>query len=201
MVSLSNPALHALVTRRSVKLLRPPAPSAQELEQIFQAAVCAPDHGALRPWRFVVIRGQAISDLTRIAIEKIRSSGDPRMTPEKEKSIRAWTASVPLFIGLAQKIYHDHHKVPDQEQLLSTAAAAMNILNAAHMLGYGAFWSTGLGTYLTQVQELLGLDPLDYRFIGYLAIGTPVTAVAPAERPDFRQFVTEWTGVSTSFSA
>jgi hypothetical protein len=53
-----------------------------------------------------------------------------------------------------------------------------------------------LGTYLAQVQEVLGLDPLDYRFLGYLAIGTPASAVSPAERPDFRQFVTEWRGVS-----
>jgi nitroreductase len=197
MAFMTHTALQALLTRRSIKLLRAPAPKAHELEQILKAAVCAPDHGALRPWRFVLIRDRAISHLTDSVIDRMKRRQDPRMTPEKEKSVRAWTEKVPLFIGVAHKIYYDHHKVPEQEQLLSTGAAAMNILNAAHMLGYGAFWSTGLGTYLTEIQEVLGLDPLDYRFVGYLAIGTPECAVLPAERPDFRSFVTEWPGISS----
>ena len=62
------------------------------------------------------------------------------------------------------------------------------------MLGYGAFWSTGIGTYVEDVQAALGLDSLDYRFLGFLAIGTPASAVPPANRPDYREFVTEWTG-------
>ena len=93
-------------------------------------------------------------------------------------------AAVPLFIAVAQKIAHDNTKIPEQEQLLATGAAAMNLLNAVHMLGYGAFWSTGMGTYVEDVQNALGLDSLDYRFLGYLAVGTPACAVPQATRPD-----------------
>ena len=146
----------------------------------------APDHGALRPWRFVLIRGEAIGKLADVAIGAVKRSGDPRMTPEKEKSVREWMAAVPLFIAVAQKIAHDNTKIPEQEQLLATGAAAMNLLNAVHMLGYGAFWSTGMGTYVEDVQNALGLDSLDYRFLGYLAVGTPACAVPQATRPDFR---------------
>lgn len=178
-----------------MKFLRAPAPRPEELEQMFQAAMAAPDHGALRPWRFKIIRGQAIGLLADMAIDAVKRSGDKRMTPEKEKSVREWMAGVPVFVAVAQKIAHDNTKIPEQEQLLATGASVMNILNAAHMLGYGAFWSTGLGTYVEEVQEALGFDPLDYRFLGYLAIGTPACAVPPAQRPDFREFVSEWTGV------
>ncbi len=186
--------LHALNTRRSFKFLRAPAPKPEELEQILQAAMSAPDHGALRPWRFVVIQGEAIGKLADLALDAVKRSGDPRMTPEKEKSVREWMAGVPLFIAVAQKIAHDNTKIPEQEQLLATGAATMNLLNAVHMLGYGAFWSTGIGTYVEDVQNALGLDALDYRFLGFLAIGTPACAVPPANRPDYREFVTEWTG-------
>ncbi|WP_258128497.1 nitroreductase family protein [Achromobacter anxifer] len=186
--------LHALNTRRSFKFLRAPAPKPEELEQILQAAMSAPDHGALRPWRFVVIRGEAIGKLADLALDAVKRSGDPRMTPEKEKSVREWMAGVPLFIAVAQKIAHDNTKIPEQEQLLATGAATMNLLNAVHMLGYGAFWSTGIGTYVEDVQNALGLDALDYRFLGFLAIGTPACAVPPANRPDYREFVSEWTG-------
>ena len=149
--------MHALTSRRSVKFLRAPAPKQDELEQILQAAMSAPDHGALRPWRFVLIRGEAIGKLADVAIGAVKRSGDPRMTPEKEKSVREWMAAVLLFIAVAQKIAHDNTKIPEQEQLLATGAAAMNLLNAVHMLGYGAFWSTGMGTYVEDVQNALGL--------------------------------------------
>lgn len=177
-----------------MKFLRAPAPKQEELDQILQSAMSAPDHGKLRPWRFVLIRGAAIGRLADRALDAVKRSGDPRMTPEKEKSVRQWMSEVPLFVGLAQKIDHDNPKVPEQEQLLATGASVMNILNAVHMLGYGAFWSTGMGTYLEEVQETLGLDALDYRFLGFLAIGTPACAVPEADRPDYREFVTEWTG-------
>ena len=121
----------------------------------------------------MLIRGEAIGKLADVAIGAVKRSGDPRMTPEKEKSVREWMAAVPLFIAVAQKIAHDNTKIPEQEQLLATGAAAMNLLNAVHMLGYGAFWSTGMGTYVEDVQNALGLDSLDYRFLGYLAVGTP----------------------------
>jgi nitroreductase len=193
--TITTTPIHALHTRRSMKFLRAPAPRPEELEQMLQAAMSAPDHGALRPWRFKLIRGQAIGRLADMAIDAVKCSGDKRMTPEKEKSVREWMAGVPLFVALAQKIDHDNPKIPEQEQLLATGASVMNILNAAHMLGYGAFWSTGLGTYVEEVQESLGFDPLEYRFLGYLAIGTPACAVPVAHRPDFRDFVSEWTGV------
>jgi nitroreductase len=178
-----------------MKFLRGPAPRPEEVDQMLQAAMSAPDHGALRPWRFLLIRGEAIARLADVAIDAVKRSGDKRMTPEKEKSVREWMAGVPLFIAVAQKIAHDNTKIPEQEQLLATGAAVMNILNAAHMMGYGAFWSTGLGTYVEEVQEALGFDALDYRFLGYLAIGTPACAVPVVQRPDYREFTSEWTGV------
>lgn len=188
--------LHALATRRSVKFLRAPGPKPQELDQILQSAMSAPDHGALRPWRFVLIRDEAIARLADLAIAAVKNSGDKRMTPEKEKSVREWMAGVPLFIGLAYRVDHDNPKVPEQEQILATGGAIMNILNAVHMLGYGAFWSSGLGTYVEEVQQALGLDALDYRFLGFLAVGTPACAVPQAQRPDYHEFVTEWTGLA-----
>lgn len=189
-------ALDALLSRRSTKLLRAPAPNEDELARILQAGMCAPDHGALRPWRYVLIRGEAIGRLADMALGAVKRSGDKRMTPEKEKSVREWLAAVPLVIAVAQKIEHDNPKIPEQEQLLATGASVMNVLNAVHMLGYAAFWSTGLGTYVEEVQESLGLDALDYRFLGFVAVGTLAVELPPLRRPDYREFVTEWTGVA-----
>jgi len=186
--------IDALLARRSMKLVRGPAPKAEELDLILQAAMRAPDHGALRPWRFALIRGDAIARFTELALATIKQSASVTITPEKEKATRAWLAQVPLLVAMAYQIDHDNPKVPEQEQTLSMGCAVMNMLNATAMLGYAAFWSTGLGCYLEDVQQALGFDPLDYRFVGYLAIGTPACALPAAVRPEPAQFVWEWTG-------
>ncbi|SHI21679.1 nitroreductase family protein [Pollutimonas bauzanensis] len=182
-----------LLTRRSSKFVQAPGPDESQLAQILQAAMSAPDHGRLQPWRFALIRGQGIARLADLAISGIKAAGLP-LAPEKEANTRRWLDRVPLLIAIACKLDHANTKIPEQERMLAVGAAVMNMLNAAHMLGYGAFWSTGLGSYVDEVTEALGFDALDYRFMGYLAIGTPVQAPGPAQRPDFHQFVTEWTG-------
>src|ERR1043166_2926767 len=52
-------AIDALTQRVSGTGLVDPAPDELELHTILSAAVRAPDHGRLRPWRFVVLRGEA----------------------------------------------------------------------------------------------------------------------------------------------
>ncbi|MGB3291134.1 MAG: nitroreductase [Burkholderiaceae bacterium] len=187
-------AIDYLLSRRSAKFVRAPGPSEEELARILQAAMSAPDHGQLRPWRFALIRGQALGRLADMAMDAIKSAGRPP-TPEKEASNRRWLAQVPLLIAVACRLDHANTKIPEHERMLATGAAVANILNAAHMLGYTAFWSTGLGTYVDGVGEALGFDGLDYRFMGFVSIGTLIDAPPARERPDYRQFVTEWQGV------
>ncbi|HEY9278664.1 MAG TPA: nitroreductase [Eoetvoesiella sp.] len=183
-----------LLSRRSVKFVKAPGPTEEQLSLILQSAMSAPDHGKLRPWRFSLIRGEAIGRLTDLALNATKEAGLP-LTAEKEASTRRWLAQVPLLISIACRIDHSNTKIPENERLLATGAAVTNMLNAAHMLGYGAYWSTGLATYIDEVNEALGFDGLDYRFMGYLAIGTPIQDAGAPERPDYHSFVTEWTGV------
>ena len=93
-------SLADLLSRRSQKMVRAPAPDATQLRQILEAAVRAPDHSSLRAWRFALVEQQDIAALTDIAIEASRRSG-MQIKPEKEKNMRAWLSQVPLLIGLA----------------------------------------------------------------------------------------------------
>lgn len=190
---MSVAPLDYLLSRRSVKFVQAPGPSEEELGRILQSAMSAPDHGRLQPWRFCLIRGEAIARLADMTIDAIKSAGVP-FPAEKEASNRRWLGKVPLIIAVACKLDHSNTKIPEHERMLATGSAVTNILNATHMLGYAAYWSTGLGTYLDIVGETLGFDSLDYRFMGFISVGTPINALPPAERPDYRQFVSEWTG-------
>ena len=179
-----------LLSRRSVKFVQAPGPTDMQLDLILQAALCAPDHGAIRPWRFVLVRGADVPALVDIGVQAGIEAGQPLPQPKVDNA-RKWLSQVPLVIALGCRP-DPAGRIPEHESLLSVGAAVMNMLNAAHALGLGAFWSTGMGTYLDGVGEALGFDPLDERFMGYLAIGTPIDAPRPADRPDWRDHVSEW---------
>ncbi len=182
-----------LLSRRSVKFVQEPGPSSEELARILQSAMSAPDHGRLQPWRFKLIRGAAVGRLADMVFAKLDEAG-MQMPPPKADTTRRWLSKVPLIIAVACKLDHANTKIPETERMLATGAAVTNILNAVHMFGYAAFWSTGLGTYVDEVGEALGFDALDYRFMGYIAIGTPIEPGQAPQRPDYHQFVSEWDG-------
>jgi nitroreductase len=74
------------------------------------------------------------------------------------------------------------------------AAAAMNMLNALHLLGYGGFWATGANVRDERVRRALGFGATD-RMIGFLYVGTPAQASHPPQRPPRQAHVREWTGL------
>jgi len=174
-----------------VKLLGEPGPGDAELRVIFEAAVRAPDHGKLRPWRFFVVRGEARHRLSELFVAGVkRREPDPteaQIDKEREKPLRA-----PVTIAVVAKTLIGH-KVPEIEQALSAGAAAMNILNAIHELGFGAKWVTGANCYDAEFKREFGLDTTD-QLIGFIQVGTPSGKTAPAERPDPGEFVVEWGG-------
>ena len=184
-----------LLSRVSVKTLGDPGPDDATLRLIFEAAVCAPDHGRLRPWRFFVVRGEArerLSELFETAARR-RNPSIPGAQLEKErgKPLRA-----PVTVVVVAKIVPGH-KIPEIEQVLSAAAAAMNILNAVHALGFGAQWVTGENCYDPGFREAMGLDETD-RLIGFIHAGTPVGNLPPMDRPDPDEFVIDWPQKSSS---
>ena len=181
--------LDHLLARRSVGLLQEPAPQGADIDLILQAGLRAPDHGRLRPWRFVTIRGEA-----RIAFGECLAAAAAKRDPEAATALgeraRAWVRRTPLLIAVGVVVKDG--KIPESEQVLSAGAAAMNMLNAAHLLGYGAMWVTGANTYDANVNALLGFKAPS-RLIGFLTLGTPAPAPTLAlPRPELSAHVADW---------
>ncbi|HUH40299.1 MAG TPA: nitroreductase [Castellaniella sp.] len=187
---MSHDFFDTLLSRRSAKFVQAPGPNDKQLDLILRAAMCAPDHGAVRPWRFALVRGADVPVLVDIAVRAGEAAGKP-IPEHKVANSRKWLSRVPLVIAIASARDHEG-RIPDHERMLATGAAVGNMLNAAHALGLGAFWSTGLGTYLDGVGEALGFDALDYAFMGFLSVGTPIDPVEAIQRPDYRDFVSDW---------
>jgi nitroreductase len=184
--------LDVLMTRQSIGNPCEPAPSDEDLDRIFDLALRAPDHGRLRPWRFVVIRGDARKTYAEFLVAALKRR-DPNAPEAAAQRIRERILGVPLVIAVGAKINTDG-KIPEIEQLLSTGAASMNILNAAHALGYAAKWVTGDNAYDRSVNEGLGFTGAD-RIVGFVFLGSkPKGPVPPSNRPSRGDLVREWTG-------
>ena len=183
-------ALDQLLCRRSAGLLQEPAPEGADLDLILDAGLRAPDHGRLRPWRFVIIRGDARLAYGEELAEAV-ALRDPANAATLAERYRAWVRRTPMLIAVGAVVKPGN--IPEIEQLLAAGAAAMNMLNALHLLGYGGMWVTGPNTYDPTVNALLGFEA-PARLVGFLTAGTPVPSTAPvAARPDRAAHVTEWT--------
>ena len=183
-----------LKTRASTpwRELGEPGPSEPELRDFLEAAVAGPDHGAVRPWRFIVVRGDAraaLGELFTRALFKRKPDAD-EATIEKD---RDRMRRVPLMIAVVARINPNHPKVPPSEQIVSAGLAAHAILLAAQAKGYGGVMLTGDHAYDPEVKKGLGLKESD-EIIAFIYIGTAQQEQRAKKRPDPAKFTAEWTG-------
>jgi nitroreductase len=189
----SSGAMDMLLSRASAQALQHPAPDAADLDAILAAGLRAPDHGRLRPWRFIIISGDDRAAFAEIAIAALRARQPD--APESEATrMRGKLLTPPLIVALGVHIVASE-KIPEIEQMMAVGAAAMNMLNAAHALGYGGKWVTGPNAYDPAVARALGLAPPD-RLAGFLYLGTPAGADLPLTRPSVAAHRLDWHGTA-----
>jgi nitroreductase len=182
-------ALEALTARTSPLELGEPAPDQAAERRLIEAALRAPDHGRLRPWRFLSVRGDGrkrLGDVLALALQRRNPQAGPELLErERLKPLRA-----PLILIVAARIT-SNPKIPAVEQLLSAGAAAQNIMIACHALGFGAMWKTGDPAYDVSIKEALGLRVSD-EIVGFLYIGTPKSMPAPPPSLNIGDFAESW---------
>jgi len=182
-------AIDALLQRRSAKALTAPAPDESALDLILASAAAAPDHGRLRPWRFIVIQADGLTRFGDLLAEYLRrthpGSSEETLQRERQKAFRA-----PMILVVAA-IAAPGIKIPVIEQVLSAAAAAQNVMLAAHALGFNSMWKTGGPAYDDQVKVALGLEAKD-AIVGFMYLGTDASKPDTTPRPAWRDLVRHW---------
>jgi nitroreductase len=194
MLGDASNTIETLLSRRSVPALqlREPGPSREQIDTAIDAALRAPDHGALKPWRFVLIQGAARARLSELLVRRMQQR-EPATPPGKLEKARNMPLSAPLIIAVGAHLRQDH-KVPEVEQLLATGAGVMNLLNAFHAQGYGAIWLTGGNAYDPEVAAALGFDAKE-RCLGFVYVGSVPAQDSLAPRIVGRDaFVRDWSG-------
>lgn len=188
----SSPLLEGLLARASVppRQLRDPAPGPEAMDRAVAAALRAPDHGGLRPWRFVCIRGEARVALGRILADSL-ASREPETPPARLEIERGKPLRAPLVIAAGAAIRHDRPGVPAWEQEAAAAAGTMNLLNALEAMGFGACWLSSGALRDPAVKRHLGFAETD-ALLGWIYVGTPEADRPRPTRPEPGSFWRDW---------
>ena len=186
--------LSALLNRRSISRLKEPGPTLEQLDTIIRAGASAPDHGRLKPWRFVIFQGEArfrfgelLAESLKLRIERQGlTASESQLEKEKFKLLRA-----PVIVAVCAAIEHEH-SIPAIEQFAATAAACENMLIAATALGIGSMWRTGDPSYDISIKAALNLKESDM-VTGWLYFGSAEAKTVPnIQNYNHSQYVTYW---------
>ena len=184
--------LSLLATRRSGKPrdLAAPGPDDAQLHRILEIAARTPDHGKLAPWRFVIVPADRRAALARVIIEAYRAER-PQAARLEIEALEQFATQAPALVVVLSSPRTESH-IPLWEQELSAGAACMNLLQAAHAMGFAGGWLTGWSAYSDAVRDAFGADP--ERIAGFIFLGTPGKQLEERPRPDLQKIISIWQG-------
>jgi nitroreductase len=182
--------LSLLETRRSGKPreLVGPGPSDAEMARILTIAARVPDHGKLAPWRFVTIADDQRDALGILFRQALAKEDECAPAAKHEKADQFAHNAGKLVVLIAAPVAD--HKIPKWEQELSCGSAAMNLLLAAHALGYVGGWITGWQAYSEHVRSAF-CQPGE-RIAGFIFIGHPARELEERPRPLLSDVSRRW---------
>ena len=182
--------LTLLKTRRSGKPRDQvaPGPSPDQLREMVALAARTPDHGKLFPWRFVIVPDNQRAALAQKLGDILMAEKDG-CGPRDVEAAEQFATQAPALVVVLSAPVHDH-KIPVWEQQLSAGAATMNLLHAAHAMGFAGGWLTGWAAYSDAVRDLFGKP--GERIAGFVFIGTPARELEERPRPELSEIVHFW---------
>jgi nitroreductase len=171
-----NPVIESLCARQSlgVKHLGEPGPDDAALAAMAAAALRAPDHAELVPFRFKIIRGTARERLAALFEQAALDAGKDvaAARADAERALRA-----PLTVAVLARIDMGHPIVPAHEQWVALGGALANFLVAAHALGFAGKMLSGAKVRHPAVQAALA--DAGETLVGWVALGTPLAVAKP----------------------
>jgi nitroreductase len=176
--------LDAIHTRHSIGKVKPDPVPRELIEKLLSAAVQAPNHYRVYPWRFVVLTGKGREKLGDVMAD-IFHKKFPDVAPEAVDKERAKPLRSPLLIAVGVD-KSTEAKLPEIENICAAAAACENLLLAAHGLGLAGHWRTGDPAREPEVKKFLGFEA-DQHLIAFLYIGYPDVPPVTEERPSFEE--------------
>ena len=168
----------------------PEVPTKDEIAELLDLAVRAPNHHATEPWRFHVLAGAERERVARaIEADAVESGAE---LERARSDAQAKVDRAPVIVVFTVVPSRDNAKVFEQEEFASVAMAMQNFLLGAYAKGFGAMLRTGSPAYHASVREHLGLEPNEH-VVGFVYLGYPAGERAATERVPSSE-KTRWLG-------
>lgn len=160
--------------------------SKEQIEQLLEAANWAPTHRKTEPWRFKVLRGEALKKLGEFLGEKYKETASKFSEFKYKKTILKPQQSSAVIAICMQR--DPDERVPEWEELAATAMAVQNLWLTATEMGLGGYWSSpGTIKYMDEFFDLAsGEKCLGFFYLGHLQTPSPDRVPSPVENK------TEW---------
>jgi nitroreductase len=181
--------LAALLGRHSIgpRWMVAPGPTEAQLTQAVQAALRAPNHGRLRPWRMA-----SISEAQRPALAKLfeQFARDNGKSAEDVAIERERAFNGPVLLAWVARIDTGVAKVPPHEQWICVGGALSNFMNALHFMGYGAKILSGRKCQHPALVR--AFCDSGEQLVAFVCIGTPTRELEPREKDDAQGLLSPW---------
>jgi nitroreductase len=175
-------AIEAILTRHSITKVKSDPVPRKIIEKLLLAAVQAPNHYQVRPWRFVVLTGNSREALGEVMAQSLKQQHPELMDAALEKErVKPLRAPVLIAVGVEKSA---DPRVLETENVCSVAAAVENLLLAVHAEGLGGMWRTGPAALDPLVKKFLGFES-DQKLLGFVYLGFPDMTPPVLERPSF----------------
>jgi nitroreductase len=182
-------ALQALLNRHSLgpRWMVAPGPSDEQLTLAVRAALRAPDHGRLQPWRAITIGTAQRAALADLFEQFARESGksEEEVAAERERAYNG-----PVLLAWVARIDPTVDKVPAHEQWLCVGGALANFMNAVHLMGYGAKILSGRKCQHPALVRAFCEE--SEQLVGFICIGTPTREPAPRDKDEVGPRLSAW---------
>lgn len=179
MMTAMDPVLHSLLSRHSLggKHLTEPGPDDAALARMAEAALHAPDHAGLVPFRFVVVRGEQRQRLAALFADAARDAGKDAsgIALDAERALQ-----VPVTVAVMARIDPGHPQVPAHEQWCAVGGALAMFLQAAHALGYAGKMLSGHKVRHPAIQAAFCAP--GEMLVGWVSLGTAARPLKASPR-------------------
>ena len=180
----------ALISSRQTILprhLENPGPNDAQIELMFRAAAAAPDHGCIRPWRFVKVpteRRNALADVFKASLrERDTDASTHELNQAAEKAYRS-----PFLCLAVARLGAADPPIEPLERMVSVGAAIQNLLLCAHAMGYATSLTGGQALQQPPLRHLFGLIEGE-QAVCFINVGTAKTGKPAGLRPEPDSFV------------
>ena len=181
--------LTLITSRQNIlpRRLADPGPSAAQVNDMFRAAAAAPDHGVVRPWRFVLVAQDKRAVLAEVFAQALQER-DATATPEQLEQAREKAFRAPFLALAIARLGPCEPDIDPLERMVSVGAAIQNFLLCAHSMGFGSSLTSGQAMRSVPLRQLFQLAQGE-QAVCCINVGTVIKRKPMRLRPEVSEFV------------